>query len=322
MLTPSQLLLLAQIGRYGSLAQAAEALGRTPSAVTSQLSKMEKGVGISLVLRGPRGARLTPVGASLARSGEVIAAEVANAEATVESLLVTLTSELRVGTFRAAGQHLLPPALTALRHRNKQVKLSVFEIASPNGAEMVARGELDIALIAGYEESFPAVAGVRAHHLLDDFTIFCLPSDHPAVAISAREGGLRLRDVKDEAWIAISSGHPARQQLDDAAESVGFTPNVVMETASYHVAQALVGTGIGIALLSRLTSYPTAGAIHVPLLEPPLKRTIFALTADENVSALAHNMLTLLRRNSKELQEKWLEQDPGVDFSEELGSIL
>lgn len=39
----------------------------------------------------------------------------------------------------------------------------------------------------------------------------------------------------------IRAGHAAREQLDRAAQSSGFTPQVRFETESYDVAQAFVG---------------------------------------------------------------------------------
>ena len=64
---PDQVRLLALIHRTGTLAGAAEILGVTPAAATQRLAKAERDWGTTLVVRGPRGAVLTPAGMVLCR---------------------------------------------------------------------------------------------------------------------------------------------------------------------------------------------------------------------------------------------------------------
>ena len=58
---------------------------------------------------------------------------------------------LRVGAFQAAALHLLPPAMTALRHQRAEVDLSVTDIQSSDAVDLVARGELDLAVLASWD---------------------------------------------------------------------------------------------------------------------------------------------------------------------------
>ncbi len=60
--------------------------------------------------------------------------------------------------------------------------------------------------------------------------------------------------------MTILAGHAAREQFDRAAAAAGFVPKIRFQTASYDVAQALVGTGIGVALVSRL-AHPAGGQL-------------------------------------------------------------
>jgi molybdate transport repressor ModE-like protein len=72
MLDPAMLRLLALIEATGSLAGAADELGITPAGVTQQVARLERQVGGPVVTRGPRGARLAPVGLALAEHGRRI----------------------------------------------------------------------------------------------------------------------------------------------------------------------------------------------------------------------------------------------------------
>ena len=148
---PAQLQLLALIERYGSMAGAAQALGRTPAAITQQLARAERELRTTLVHRGPRGASLTAAGALLARHGRVIDEETQRAARGLDGLLGRLSLRLRIGAFQAAALHLLPPALTALRHRYPEADLTVSDITSDQGVDEVVAGRLDMAVIASWD---------------------------------------------------------------------------------------------------------------------------------------------------------------------------
>ncbi|MGW2332196.1 LysR family transcriptional regulator [Streptomyces sp. NPDC001700] len=310
---PAQLVMLALIRRHGSLAKAARELGLSPAAVTGQLARAERDWKIPLVVRGPKGARLTPPADALADAGEAIGEQCARVADTVSSLLGVLARRLRVGTFQAAAQHVLPPALTALRHRQADADLNISEINSPQGPGLVASGELDLAIVACYEPELVLPPGLRSHWLLADPMVLCLPDDHPVVRGGAEPGGLSLRQLGDQPWIAITTGLPARRQFDEATVAAGFKPRVAFESENYYVAQSLVGTGIGVAMLSRLSVAPTLGAVHRDLVEPRLERHIYAVTpADTTLFPLADVLVGLLKEVGDDIREMWETQPLGA----------
>jgi molybdate transport repressor ModE-like protein len=259
---PGQLRLLALIERHGSLSAAAQALGLTPAAVTQQVARAERDWQAPLVRRGPRGATLTAAGALLAAHGRAIDAETHRAAADLAALLGQLSLRLRIGAFQAAALHLLPPALTALRHRHPDADLSIIDITSDRGVPAVAAGELDLTLIASWDAPPTAPEHVRIRRLLDDPMVLVLPDDHPLATQQQHQAAIPLGHLRDEAWVTIRAGHAARAQFDHAAATAGFTPKIRFETESYDVAQALVATGIGIALVSRLALTHLRGTTH------------------------------------------------------------
>ncbi len=98
---PSQLRLLALIRRHGSLAGAADVLGVTPAAVSGQVGRAERDWQALLVVRGPRGARLTPPGDVLADAGDLIHEQCGRAADRVEAVLRPLIAPER---FTAGGR--------------------------------------------------------------------------------------------------------------------------------------------------------------------------------------------------------------------------
>lgn len=292
---PGQLRLLALIERHGSLSAAASELGLTPAAVTQQVAKAEKQWQVPLVRRGPRGASLTTAGALLAVHGKVIDEESAKAAEGLATLLGRLSLRLRIGSFQAAALHLLPPALTALRHRHPDADLSITDIPSARGMDEVAAGRLDIAVVATWGQRLVPPDQIAAHRLLVDPMVIVLPDDHP-LASRPRDEPLRLEELRDEAWVTIIAGHAARTHFDRAAAAAGFTPRIRFQTESYDVVQALVGTGIGIGLVSRLALTGDHGTTYRELAQPGPYRELHAVTsADTSATPLVAAFLGLLR---------------------------
>ncbi|MEU7895168.1 LysR family transcriptional regulator [Nonomuraea sp. NPDC049152] len=302
-LDPGHLRLLALIQRHGSLAGAAHALRLTPAAVTQQLARAERACAAPLVLRGPRGATLTAAGALLATHGTTIEQASATASAQLAALLGHLSLRLRIGTFQAAALHLLPPALTALRHRHPDADLSIVDVTSERGVHEVVAGRLDMAVIATYSTPLTPPAHVTVHELLLDPLVVVLPDDHP---LAAPGSPVPLERLREEAWVTILAGRAARTQFDRATAEAGFTPKVRFETESYDVAQALVGTGIGVALVSRLALTGVPGTTHRPLARPRLHRRLYAAVAsDTRLTPLVDAFLALLHDVAADIRSGW-----------------
>jgi molybdate transport repressor ModE-like protein len=87
MLDAGRLAVLVEIAHAGSIAGAAQRLSFTPSAVSQQLSKLERDLGCQLVQRHPRGVRLTPIGRMLVTHAETVVGELRTAEQSVRAML-------------------------------------------------------------------------------------------------------------------------------------------------------------------------------------------------------------------------------------------
>ncbi|MEU1407326.1 LysR family transcriptional regulator [Streptomyces sp. NPDC005728] len=309
---PGQLRLLALIEELGSLTAAAHTLHLTPAAVTQQVTRAEREWQVPLVVRGPRGATLTEAGALLAAHGRTVEEAAEKAAAEMSVLLGHLSLRLRIGAFQAAALHLVPPALIALRHRHPDADVSVVDMLSERGLDEILAGRLDMAVIASWSDSLTLPPQVAGHRLLRDPMVVVLPDDHPLAAGSPR-APVRLEQLRGESWVAIVAGHAAREQLDRAAGAAGFTPRVRFETESYDVAQAFVGAGSGVALVSRLALTGAPGTTHRELARPRLHREIHALTrADTTLTPLVEVFLGLLRDVAQERTATWRETRAGT----------
>lgn len=288
-LNSSHLALLTEIERTGSLARAALALGISAPAVSQQLSRLEKDLGAVCVERGARGARLTALGRRLAEHGIRISQELEAAEQSTAEFLGTHANRLRIGAPPSLSIALLPAAIAAIRYRHPGAELSVVDVMSDEGSELVATGHLDLALCADY---VGAVADdrVASHHLARDLLEVLIPDDH-AWAAAGAEPALELRVLAEEDWVSGPRGRPSRSQLDEVAAESGFIPRVPFETESYDVMQALVDAGVAVALVPHSAVRERPTIVSKPFARP-LWREIRAVVASSSEHVpLAHELL-------------------------------
>ena len=141
---------LQAVASEGSFGRAAERLGYTQSAISQQIQMLEKIVGEKLVERpgGPRAVSLTEAGHLLLRHADSIVARLQAAQADLHALRSGEAGVLRVGTFQSVGARLLPDIMRRFRDQWPQIEVQLEERDSDAElAEMVERGELDVAFV-------------------------------------------------------------------------------------------------------------------------------------------------------------------------------
>lgn len=129
----------------GSLTAAAGRLGRTQSAVSLQLKRLEDSLGQPLFERQARGVTLTPRGEQLMPYARRVVALLEEAALALREK--PLTGPVRVGIPDEYSGTILPRALAAFDERHEGVQVSVRCDYSAGQLEALARDELDLAVI-------------------------------------------------------------------------------------------------------------------------------------------------------------------------------
>src|SRR5919198_2801815 len=142
------LVALEMVARERSFARAASRLGYTQSAVSQQISALERAAGARLLER-PRGRGIvepTEAGTLLLRHAARIVASLRAAEADLRALADGTVGSLRVGTFQSVGMTVLPELLS--RYRNVWPAVEVALVESVSQRELldgVEAGDLALA---------------------------------------------------------------------------------------------------------------------------------------------------------------------------------
>ena len=292
MIDVRRLHILRAVVASGSVTAAATNLGYTTSAISQQISALEKEVGIDVLERVGRGIQPTAAGHLLAEHAAIIGRNVAEAEAALVELREGRSGRLRVRYFATAGAALVPPAVTRLRreHPGVHVDLKVIEPGDPMAT--VEDGEADIAIVVELDREAPK--GIHLEHLLDDPFHAVLPTGHPL----ASKPTLDLADLASDPW--VGSEWPAGSCLDivlAACAAAGFEPSFAVESDDYATAQGFVAAGMGIAVIPAMGLAALHPGVTVrPVRHPQPVRSIFAAVRAASLSSPpVRSMLDALR---------------------------
>jgi molybdate transport repressor ModE-like protein len=258
-------LALEAVAREGSFGRAAASLGYTQSAVSQQIAALERIVGHRLVERpgGPRPVSLTEAGRLLLTHADAIAARVAAAQADLTALADGQAGELRVGVFQSVGQRILPDLMRRFLQSWPKVKLTLTESADDvELLQLVERGDLDLTF-----SDLPLVEGpFESAELLRDPYVLVVPAGSE---LASREAPPTIREIAELDLI----GHKHCRTLAHVEANSRRPLHFVFRSDHNQTVQALVSSGVGSALVPRLTMDPedeTTALIELPKVAPRL----------------------------------------------------
>jgi len=298
MLPPHQLHTLRTVLATGSYAAAAAQLRYTPSAVSQQMTALERVTGLRLFERSAHSIRPTPHAQLLADRAAEVLAMLDGLDREVAAIARGETGQLRIGSFPTASAQLLPAALAQLRRQRPGVEIEVDEGEPAELLPRLLSGELDLALAYRYD-TVPAgwPARLAETQLLREPLSLLLPAGHRL----AGAGPLRLAALAAERWVAPLADSPGALNLDRLAARAGFSPRVSYRSNDYAVVRGLVAAGLGVALVPRLGVAETDGVLATPLSGRPPCRTVLALHRPAAASSLITAALAAIRATSSEL---------------------
>jgi DNA-binding transcriptional LysR family regulator len=266
-------LTLRELADRGTIAAAAEALHLTPSAVSQQLAALELEVGQPLVEPHGRTVRLTPAASAVLEHAGIVFTELERMEATLAALSGGERGRLRVGAFATAIRGLVVPVIHRLRAQAPGIELTVQDTEAPEVFDLLARGELDLA-ISMQCSSAPGVEDSRFTRveLTTDVLDVAVPEDHPLA--SADE--VPLSALAGVPFVAPPRGWSCDDVIRVGCASAGFEPAVAHRSGDWTAIMALVGAGLGFACVPRLAQdEPPAGVVIRPLAGAPIARHLF-----------------------------------------------
>jgi DNA-binding transcriptional LysR family regulator len=267
MLDVRRLRLLRELAHRGTIAAVAEALAFSASAVSQQLTALERETGVVLLERTGRRVRLTPAAWKLVGHADEVLARLERAEAELAGARRGPAGPLRIGTFPSAARLVIPPALAALATDFPELEPMVAEVDPAGVADLLRSGELDVALVHDYDFVPPAAEpGIDRQPLFEEAMHLAAPT----------RGSDRLADYRDQPWIVATHGTLCHAMAVRACQAAGFAPRIRHRADDFDTVLALVAAGQGVALVPDLALLAPPPGVHLHRL-PMSRRTAVAV---------------------------------------------
>jgi DNA-binding transcriptional LysR family regulator len=241
----NQLRVFAAVAQTGSATLAGDRLRISQPAVSKQLSELEQNLGIALFDRLPRGMRLTDAGERLHLHAQRILGSEEAAETELAELLGLHRGRLSVGASTTIGSYLLPSLFGRFNRVHPDVELNL-EIANTAVIQSAVLGNhVDLGLTEGFVSSDALDVEIVAH---DEMVAVAAPN-HEA----AEHGAMNVVQFCGYPFIMRESGSGTRDVIEAALAERSIQVHPLMSLGGTEAVKNAVASGMGVAIVSRLT---------------------------------------------------------------------
>jgi DNA-binding transcriptional LysR family regulator len=291
---------LREVGRHGSIASAAAALGITQQALSARMRTLERALGLPLLVRTPTGSQLTEQGMLVLDWAEDLLSAADRLEAGVRSIRSGITHRLAIAASQTTAEHLVPHWLIELRATEEAVgtQPTVVELTVTNSTRVIDLVRADRVSMGIIETPHLPPDLVRAHLRDDELLVVAAPThawarllrpisqnELASMPLVTREAGSGTRDTL--------TGYLAA--LEPPLEAV--PPAVELGTSA--AVRSAIAAGVGPGVLSRLAvrdDLVLGRLVAVDLAGPPLTRVFTAVWRyDRPLSPEGQRLLAVAR---------------------------
>jgi len=224
-----------------SFTKAAQINSVTQSAVSQQISGLERVFKSQLIERSKKRPRLTREGEMLYDYSQQILQTYAAMDSRLQELKDTISGAIRVATIYSLGLHDLPPHLKKFRRSYPAVDVRVEYRHSNEVYEDVVNNVVDLGLLAyPIKDAKLEIVPLRQEPLV----LICHPQ-HPFT----KQKAIRLKDLAGQKIISFEADTPMREALDKILTSHGVDVRHAREFENLETVKRAVEIDAGIALV-------------------------------------------------------------------------
>lgn len=253
-----QLRYLDAVARRCSFTQAALDLHVAQSALSQQVARLERELGVELLRRTTRRVEVTEAGELVLARARRALTEVDGVRADLDALQGLVRGTLRLGGVPPVGP-VHPAALIAdFSRAHPGVAITVREDVAFTLLGALRDGGLDLVLAL---VDVGALDGLDGARLRDEELVLIAPLEHPL----ARSKRVRVERLAGEALVAYGAGSALRDAL------VALVPDgrVVAEANELETVRELTARGLGVTLMPRSVVASHADRLAIRPLSPP-----------------------------------------------------
>ncbi len=232
--------------------RAAARLHMTQPPLSRQIRILEHALNAELFERTSRSVRITPAGRSFLPEAKRLLKLAESAALVAQSIAAGKVGSLKIGFTGGSAQSFLPALLTRCRSQLANVDLILKEMVSGDQIDALESGLIDV----GFLRPPVARATLNSVQALTEPLIVAIPRGHRL----ARQKDIRIKALDGEPFVMYAP-FEARYFYDLLVGQFArarILPRYVQHLSQIHSILALVGAGLGLALVPR-----SAATLHV-----------------------------------------------------------
>ncbi len=275
-----QLATFLAIVQKGSFSEAARHLGLSQPAVTFQVQRLERELGVRLLNRGEGRVTLTAAGQAFLDFAEATVRSEERLRRRLQQLEESVAGSLLLGGSTVPGEYVLPRLLGEFCGRHPGVVPEVRIGSTADVIEWVQRGTVQV----GFAGAAPEDGRLRAVAFAEDELILVVPPDHAW----ARVRSLALEDLAGERILVREAGSGSLRRALELLSQAGvlLSPRGEPSFGSTQALLTAVQAGFGAAFVSRSAAraiLQTGALKEVPLAGPRLMRDLYCVWNEDRV---------------------------------------
>lgn len=293
-----------QIAELGSMTRAAQHLRVAQPALSRHIRVLEKELGVALMVRLPRGVRLTTAGRQFLDHCQRILRELGRAQDELRSGNATAQGQVILGVSPTTGPMLLPGMVERMRRQCPQISLKVVEGFSNQLYDWLLAGRADVAILTNPSNS-------RA------MKVTALNSE-PIVVFARKQAGMARRFITatELARTAVVSTEAIRIIADEQLQRHDARVHVEAEIDSVEAIRRLVLRGTSMALMPVSTFHEDLAARRLvawPIVDANIHRILtLAQRAERRPSAAIDEVAQIVAAEVRTLADDGIFSLPGT----------
>ncbi|MDQ0495095.1 DNA-binding transcriptional LysR family regulator [Paenibacillus brasilensis] len=247
----------------GSFTKAGELLNLTQSAISHAVSGLEHELGLTLLIRGRSGIKLTSNGERLMRHFREIVQMNERLYQEVALIKGLETGTVKIGTFSSVSIQWLPGIIHKFNEQFPLIELKLLDGNYHEIENWIASGEADFGFV-----NLPTLDVLEVLPLKKERMLCVLPSNH----MLREQTTIRVDQLLDEPFIMPASG--CDTDVWRIFSQHKLAPTIKYELEDDHAIMAMVQNGLGVSILPEMILVQNPYELCIRPLDGPYSRSI------------------------------------------------
>lgn len=287
------------LAEYKKFSLAAQACYIGQPALSQQIAKLEKELGVALFVRNAHTVVLTEAGKEFVLRAKQILQNVGALEAEMNQFAGLRKGRLNIGVITSLQCIDFGGMLSSFFVNYPKIDANIIQSGTHDLLNKLGERTLDVAFLNHPVSNLPT--SVEFYELGEDHYSLAVPKSHPL----AKRSCVRLAELKDERFIFHQTGQVAFQLCLRACRDAGFEPNIVCHSENPTISLYMVQGNLGIAFLpsEEFRHRHIDELVEVRIHEPIFKEVGIAWRRDSN-SPLVDTLVNFSKEWSSLLKQK------------------